>query len=157
MSAGFVQTLAAVVVVVLGARVVASGLPLRWAARMSGAGVGLFGVGIAGLAFHCAAMFFRSRVAAVPGTSAAVDMINALGTGSVVWYVVSAGFVVAGLRRQRPAAVSALGVALVAVGVTMYDGGPLAAHLASIFATVVLLAGVAAVLVLPPWRPRDPA
>lgn len=157
MSAGFVQTLAAVVVVVLGARVLAAGLPLRRAARrMSGADAGLLVVGIAGLAFHCAAMFFRSRVLAVPGTTAAVNMINSLGTGSIVWYVVSAALAVAGLRRQHRAAVFAAGLALAAVGVTMYDGGPLNAHLASIFATAVVLAGIAAVLILPPWRSRAP-
>lgn len=146
-----------IVVVVLGARALVAGLPLRWASRLGAVDAGLLAVGIVGLAFHCGAMFFRSRVTAVPATSRAVDMINALGRGSIVWYAASAALVVVGLRRQHPLALASAGLTLVAVGVTMYDGGPLDPHLASIFAAVVVLAGIAAALVRPPWRSRDPA
>jgi hypothetical protein len=45
-------------------------------------------------------------------------------------------------------------LALTAVGVTMYDSGPLDVHLAAIFVSIVILAGVASTLVVPPWRPR---
>jgi len=156
-SPGYVETLVVIVVVVLGARALVAGLPLRWASRLGAVDAGLLAVGIVGLAVHCGAMFFRSRVTAVPATSRAVDMINALGRGSIVWYAASAALVVVGLRGQHPLALAAAGLMLVAVGVTMYDGGPLDSHLASIFAAVVVLAGIAAALVRPPWRSRDPA
>lgn len=38
----------------------------------------------------------------------------------------------------------------------MYDGGSLQVHLTAIFVSVVVLAGVVAILVLPPWQ-RSPA
>ncbi len=117
----------------------------------------LAAVGIAGLVFHCGAMFFRSGTEALPGVDPLVRQIDALGTISVILYVVPAALVTLGLRRQTPLAVAAVVAALTAVGVTMYDGGPLDTHLTAIFVSIVTLAIVASALVLPPWRVRSDA
>jgi hypothetical protein len=72
----------------------------------------------------------------------------------MVWYAVPAALVVLGLRRQHPAALTAVSLALTAVGITMYDGGSLPTHLTAIFVSVVILASVASTLLLPPWGSR---
>lgn len=121
---------------------------------MSAAQAALVGVGLAGLAFHCGAMFFRRIVALLPGSDAVSGDIRALGTLSIVWYVVPALLVVLGLRRQHPAAVGVVALALTWVGVTMYDSGPLLqVHLTAIFLAVLVIATVVAALVIPP-RPQ---
>ncbi len=104
------------------------------------------GLGVLGLVFHCTAMFYRRVVEAIPGTSAAVDLVNRMGPASVVMYVVPAVLVLVGLRRQHPAVLGLLTLALVAVGVTMYNGSPLPTHLATIVATAVVLAIIGGLL-----------
>ena len=89
----------------------------------------LIGVGAAGLAFHCYAMFFRRTAEHLPGVHSAIRSINAMGTSSRVWFIVPALLVVIGLRRQNPVVVLVVAATLVAVGVTMYDHGPLRTHL----------------------------
>ena len=69
--------------------------------------------------------------------------------------ILGARFVL-GFLPLYTAAPLVVAVALVAVGVTMYDGGPLRTHLVAISGSVVILAGAAAVVVGPPWR-RTPA
>lgn len=153
MSAAFVVSVAAVVAVILGSRFLLTALPLAHIALpISIADAVLAGVGVLGLAFHCGAMFSRSLVAWLPGTGPAIHEIGALGTASVIWYLVPALAVLLGLRRQHPLAVVVVALALAAVGITMYDGGSLQAHLTAIFVAVVILAGVATTLLLPPWR-----
>lgn len=156
MSSWFVVSLTLVVAVVLGARLLVPALPLRTVAgRISVTDAVLGGLGVLGLAFHCLAMFFRRLVEPLPGTDAAITDIRALGTASIVWYVVPAGLVLLGLRRGHRVALTVAALAFTAVGVTMYDGGSLDVHLAAIFASVVVLAVVVAALVLPPSR-RSP-
>lgn len=157
MSIGFLTSLAVVVVVVVGTRFAFDALPLRRAVPVTVTDAAVAGVGVVGLAFHCGAMFFRSLVEAWPGAATVISEIDALGTVSVIWYVVAAVLVLLGLRRQYPVPLAVAAVALIAVGVTMYDGGSLHAHLTAIFISVVVLAGVAATLVLPPWRCSPPA
>lgn len=99
-------------------------------------------------------MFYRSLVGLVPGTDAAVSQINAMGTASITWYIVPSVLLLIGLRYQHPAGLVALTIALLAVGVTMYNGAALATHLNTIFASVLVLAGVVSLLILPPNRPR---
>lgn len=153
MSTPFLLSLAGVVVVVLGARFLLAGLPLRGLARrITLPDAALIVVGAAGLAFHCVAMFFRRVVDPLPGADAVISDIRALGTSSIIWYVVPAVLVLLGLRRVHPAALAVAALAFVAVGVTMYDEGPLDIHLAAIFTSVVILALIAATLVLPPSR-----
>lgn len=123
---------------------------------MSGYQALLGGVGLAGLAFHCGAMFFRRTVALLPGSVAVIGDIRALGTLSILWYVVPALLVVMALRSQHPAAVAVVVLALTAVAVTMYDGGSLQVHLAAIFTSVLVMAIVVAALVLPPGLARRP-
>ena len=120
---------------------------------MSAAQAALGGVGLAGLAFHCGAMLFRETVALLPGSDLVSGDIRALGTLSIVWYVVPALLVVLALRPQHPAAVAVVVLALTGVAVTMYDGGPLQVHLTAIFLTVLVIAVVVAALVIPP-RPQ---
>jgi hypothetical protein len=154
-STSFVLSLFIVVALVLGARFLISALPSRRHARpITVTDALLAAVGVAGLALHCGSMFFRAVVDALPGTGAAISEINSLGTASIVWYAVPALLVVLGLRRQHPAALAAVALALSAVGVTMYDAGSLSTHLTAIFVSVVVLAAVASTLVLPPWRSR---
>ncbi len=151
MSTSFVLSLIAVVAIVLCARLVLGGLPLsNFAKRLSVGDAVMSGIGLLGLAFHCGAMFFTGLVKAIPGAQGPVETINALDTASIVWYVVPAVLVLAGLRRLHWSGVVAVSLALIAVGVTRYNGGPLDVHLATIFAAVVVLALVAATLVLPP-------
>ena len=58
--------------------------------------------------------------------------------------------VLVGLRRLHWSGVGAVTLALIAVGVTMYNGGPLDVHLAMVSAAVFVLALVAATLAIPP-------
>ena len=151
MSNQFVVSLALVVAVVLAARLLVSALPLRgMARRLKVADVALVVVGAAGLAFHCVAMFFRRLVDPLPGADVAISDIRALGTASIIWYVVPAALVLLGLRRVHPVGLGVTALAFTAVGVTMYNEGPLDIHLTAIFASVVVLALVSATLVLPP-------
>ena len=153
MSTPFLLSLAGVVVVVLGARFLSAGLPLRGSARrITLPDAALIVAGAIGLAFHCVAMFFRRVVDPLPGADAVISDIRALGTSSIIWYVVPAVLVLLGLRRVHPAALAVAALAFVAVGVTMYDEGPLDIHLAAIFTSVVILALITATLVLPPSR-----
>lgn len=112
----------------------------------------LLGVGVAILAFHCGAMFFPRLVEPVPGVDVVAGDIRALGTASIVWYVAPAVLVLLALRRQHLIGQIAVAVALAAVGITMYNGGSLQAHLVAIFMSVLILVGVTATLLLPPWR-----
>ncbi|MCY7373103.1 MAG: hypothetical protein LH461_05310 [Spirochaetaceae bacterium] len=153
MSTGFLVGLGVAVAVILGARLALSALPLRGPARrVTITDATLSVVGAAGLAFHCVAMFFRRVVDPLPGADAVISDIRALGTASIIWYVVPAVLVLLGLRRVHPVGLAVAALAFVAVGVTMYDEGPLDIHLAAIFTSVVVLALVTATLVLPPTR-----
>ncbi len=151
----FVLSLTVVVVVALAARVVLAGLPLRRVAvPMTILDLVLAVAGLAGLVFHCGAMFFPALAHKVPGTSGLIRQINAFGTGSIAWYAVPAALVLFALRRQHPLPLTIVSLALLAVGVTMYDGGSLHRHLGAIFAAVLVLAGVTSTLVLPAHRRR---
>lgn len=151
MSTGFVLSLLAVVGLVVCARLALDGLPLSsLATRLSVGDAVMAGVGLLGLVFHCGAMFFTGLVKEIPGASGPIEAINALNAASIVWYVVPAVLVLMGLRQFHWLGVVSVSVALIAVGVTMYNGGPLDVHLATIFAAAVVLVLVAAALVLPP-------
>lgn len=118
------------------------------------ADVVLVSLGLAGLVFHCGAMFFPALVETLPGTGVAINGINALGATSMIAYVVPAVLILLGLRRQHPIALAVVALGMILVGVTMYDGGSLQIHLTAIFVSVVLLAGNAALLITPPGRRR---
>ena len=153
MSSSFVVSLGIVTGLIFAARILSPALPLRRYGRpLNVSSAVLTILGVAGLTFHCTAMFFRSLVASLPGTSGAIDEINAMGTASRTWFATSAVLVIVGLRGQYSGAVAALLLALAAVGITMYDGGSLSVHLATIFVTAVVMAGLLSILVLPPWR-----
>lgn len=155
MPTSFVVSLAVVVVVALAARFVFAGLPLRRVAvPMTIVDLVLAVVGVAGLVFHCGAMFFPAIAHKVPGTSGLIRQINAFGTASVACYVVPAALVLFALRRQHPLPLTIVSLALLAVGVTMYDGGSLHRHLTTIFVAVLVLACVTSTLVLPAHRRR---
>ena len=152
-SHSFVATLIVTVAIILGSRFVLVGLPLRrFAAPMTASGTALSAIGVAGLTFHCGAMFYRDTVEHVPGTLSAIRAVDTMGTASRLWFIVSAILLVIGLRRQHLVVGLAVVAALAAVGVTMYDHGPLRTHLNAIFVAVVIVAAVGAALVLPPWR-----
>lgn len=152
MSSTYAITLAALVAALLLARLLLPQLPVRRAVRLSTVDAVLLGVGVLGLVFHCTAMFARSVVAAVDPLVPLIDAVNALGAASMVLYIVPALLVLFALRRVYWAALIVLALALVAVGVTMYDGGSLSVHLVAIFISVVVLATVVVSLVIPPWR-----
>jgi hypothetical protein len=146
--------MAVAVAAILAARFLVATLPLRRVAvAIRSTDAVIVAVGLAGLAFHCGAMFFRSVVQTVPGADRAISQIDALQTISIIWFAVFAALVLLGLRRQHPLALTLSTTALAAVGITMYDEGSLPIHLAAIFVCVVTLAGIAAALILPPhWR-----
>ena len=100
-------------------------------------------------------MFFRSMAERLPGAEPSIRQIDALGHASVVWYVVPAVLTVLGLRHQHPIAPAGVDLALGGVGITMYGGSSLQTHLTAIFISVVVLASILALLVLPPWRRRS--
>ncbi|MGI8417270.1 MAG: hypothetical protein ACR2P2_13920 [Nakamurella sp.] len=151
----FVVSLAVVVVAVLAARFVLAGLPLRRVAvPMTIVDLVLAVIGVAGLVFHCGAMFFPAVTHRLPGGDGLINQVNAFGTASVAIYVVSAALVVFALRHQHPIPLIVVSLALLAVGVTMYDGGSLHRHLTTIFVAVVVLACVTSTLVLPAHRRR---
>ncbi|GAA3640984.1 hypothetical protein GCM10022200_25890 [Microbacterium awajiense] len=129
----------------------------KYARRSSRVDVTLLVIGVIGLVLHCVAMFYRSILAVIPGTDGYIAAVNAMGPASVVLYVVPALLVLIGLRRQRPVALVIVAVTLVAVCVTMYNGGPLSIHLVTIAAATVAIAGTAALLVKRPPDRHKPA
>ena len=157
MSDRYVVALSVVVLLVLGSRYLLPFLPLgRWAAPMTVPDAVLFVAGVAGLAIHCGAMFFRSTVRGLPGGDQVIRAVDPMGTPSILWFAVAAGLVMVGLRRQHVVALVMVAASLATVGYTMYDGGRLSTHLTAIFVAVVILAAVLALLVIPPWRHRPP-
>lgn len=153
MTAGFSIALAAVSVLILLARFALRQLPLAGrAVRIAVGDALLLGVGVLGLAFHCTAMFYRQLFDVIVVLQPLVALVNAMGVASIVLFVVPALLLLLGLRHQHWAALVALTLTLIFVGITMYLVGPLQVHLAAIFVSVVALVGVVALLVLPPWR-----
>lgn len=141
-----------VVIVIVGARFVLASLPSRrHAVETSPAELAVLGIGMLGLVLHCTAMFTRELVEWIPGP--AVAQIAGMGTASIIWYVIPALLVAVGLRRQRLVVQAAVTLALLAVGITMYNGGPLSVHLAAIFLLVVVLAIVSSALIRVRRRP----
>ena len=126
-------------------RLVVRRLPLEPRPATTPRVVGSLVVGLAGLAAHCGAMFYRDLSRSIPGSDGYLFAVNGMGIGSMVLYVLPAVLVVAALRAAPTWADGAVAVALVLVGITMYDGGPLTAHLASILVAVVAIATTTAV------------
>ncbi|MEO8329977.1 MAG: hypothetical protein ABI586_08235 [Candidatus Nanopelagicales bacterium] len=153
MSTRYVLSLVVVVVVAIVARFALPNLPLAHKAqRISAADALLVGLGVTGLLAHCTAMFFPELVDPFPWTAQAMIQIRGLGTASIVWYVVPCCLVLLGLRRIHPAALGAVAVSFAGVGISMYNGSSLTAHLAWIFALIVVMVAVAAAFILPPRR-----
>ncbi len=153
MSAAFVLTLAGVSLILLILRLVVPGLPVnRLARRLTRLDLALTLLGVLGLVLHCASMFFRPIVAALPGSDTVISQINSMGTASMVWFAVPALLVLVGLRRQHWAALVLLAASLLAVGLTMYNGTALFTHLDTIFAAGVMIAATLFLLSQPPWH-----
>ncbi|MBP2215058.1 hypothetical protein [Arthrobacter sp. CAN_C5] len=152
MSTSFVLTLAAVASILLVLRLVVPGLPIRrFARQLTPLDLALTVVGMLGLILHCASMFFRPIVAAIPGTERVIEQINSMGTASMIWYTVPALMVLVGLRRQHWVSLILLAASLLAVGVTMYNGTVVSTHLNTIFAAGVIIAATVFFLSTPPW------
>ena len=156
MSTLFVLTLIGVAFVLLVLRLVVPGLPVkRFTRRLTPLDLALTVVGVLGLILHCASMFFRPIVAAIPGSDGVISQINSMGTASMIWYTVPALLVLVGLRRQHWIALILLTASLLAVGITMYNGTALSTHLDTIFAAGVMIAATVFLLSTPPWH-REP-
>lgn len=148
-----VVTLFIVIVVLIVLRLTVRMLPLqRWSRPIRPLDGVLAALGVLGLVLHCGAMFFPAVLGVVPGSAGYAAVVNALGTGSVVLYVVPAVLSVVGLRHQQRAVVALLVIVLAVVGITMYDGGPLEQHLAAITAAILVLAATGTLLIRPPAR-----
>ncbi len=102
---------------------------------------------VAALVFHCTAMFFAAWVNAVPGAQAPADAVRALGSVSSWAYCIPAVALLVVLRGTWWPAWVVLAAGLLGVGVTMFAGYSLNAHLAWIALTVIALAFHAAALV----------
>lgn len=153
MTAEFALALAVTIVVILILRLVLPQLPLRrLAVRLTPIDAALLVVGVAGLAFHCLAMFSRQIFEPLPAIRPLVALVNSPGIPSVVFFAVPALLVLVALRRQQRLAGAIIALALLAVGMTMYVVGSLQVHLVTIFASAVLLAAVVAFLTIAPWR-----
>ena len=153
MSLTFVLTLTGVILALLILRLVVPALPLRsFTRRLSALDAALIMLGALGLVVHCVSMFFRPLLAAIPGTEGMISQINSMGTASIMWYVVPAVMVMVGLRKQHWVAQLILAAALLAVGVTMYDGTPISVHLYTIFAAGVVIPAIIFLLATPPWQ-----
>lgn len=141
MSSVYLLALGGAVILIGAASVIAPArLIIYSAARLSRPDTVLLTLGLAALAFHCGAMFSRSAFDSVPAFRSAVAGVDALGTASMIAFVVPAVAVVMALRSVRTVVIVLVAAALAVVGVTMYDAGPLDAHLTAIFAAVVLIA-----------------
>lgn len=153
MTAEFSLALAVTIVVILILRLVLPQLPLRrLAVRLTVIDSALLVVGVAGLAFHCLAMFSRQIFEPLPAVRPLVALVNSPGIPTIVLFAVPALLVLVALRRQQRLAGAIIALALLAVGMTMYVVGSLQVHLVTIFASAVLLAAVVAFLTIAPWR-----
>ncbi|MHA7155353.1 hypothetical protein [Arthrobacter sp. TMN-50] len=156
MSTSFVLTLLGIAAVLLVLRLVIPGLPLqRVTQRLTPLDLALTVLGVLGLILHCASMFFRPLVAAIPGSGSVITQINSMGTASMIWYAIPTLLVMVGLRRQHWVALILLVASLLAVGITMYNGTALSTHLDTIFAAGVMIAATVFLLSTPPWH-REP-
>ncbi len=147
MSDRFVVVLGLAVLAVLSARLFVPGIPLRSrAGTTTGPDLALLALGVAGLVFHCGAMFFRSTFTHLPGSETPIAQITAMGGPSRIWFAIPAVLVVLALRRRPRIAVALVALALAAVGLTMYDAGPLRLHLTAIFVAALAIAAVVSLL-----------
>ena len=110
----------------------------RWAWRGGRVDLAAAFVALLALAFHCAAMFFPSVVAAAPATSGAAGAVSELGTASQVAYWLPAAVLLLAVRRAHPALLAGEAGALFAVGATMFWDFGLPAHLVAIAAAVLV-------------------
>ena len=153
MTAAFAVTLAGASVLLLLARLMVPQLPLAGrSVRLSWVDAVLLLCGVVGLAFHCAAMFYRPLFDGIGPLAPLVDMVNEMNGASIILFVVPALLVLIGLRRHYRVALAVLALTLLVVGVTMYAGSPLNVHLGAIFVAVVALVGHVALFVIPPWQ-----
>jgi hypothetical protein len=151
----YLALLASVSMAILASRLLFRGIPLPGvASRLSALDAIVLTSGIIALVIHCGAMFFRSRFRSFPEGHWVIRTVDPLGTSSIFWFALAALLVLVGLRRQGVVVSGVVGASLAAVGITMYDGGSIHTHLAAIFVAVVVLAGVIATVVIPPWRSR---
>ncbi len=153
MSGTFAASLVGVVALALVLRVSLPRLPLASVARrLSLLDALIVVIGVLGLVLHCGAMFYADLFSHLPLSEGLISRVRSMGTSSVILYVIPAGLVLLGLRRQHPAGLLLLAIALLAVGVTMYDGSALRTHLGAIFVSVTVLSGLVATSVLAPRR-----
>jgi len=155
MPLSFTVALLAVVALLLVLRLLLPGLPVAALARpVRGTDAALIGAGLLGLLLHCGVMFSPS-LAGLPGMGRLGAVINGLGPGSAALFVVPTALLLTGLRGQQPLAWLGLALSLTAVGITMYNHGPLTSHLTAIFVSVVLLTVTGALLVSGPSGTRS--
>lgn len=148
MSTSFTATLLGLIGILLAVRLVIRRPPFKILARpISRWAAVLAGIAIVGLVLHCTAMFDRGILDAIPGTGGYIQLVNRLGAPSKVLYAAPALLLLTGFRQQRRVVLAVLTVALVAVGVTMYDGGSVTTHLACIFVTAVLVSTTTTLLI----------
>ena len=153
MTAAFAATLAGASVLLLLTRLLVPQLPLAGrSVRLSGVDAVLLLGGVVGLAFHCAAMFYRTLFDRIGPLGPLVMMVNEMNAASIILFVVPALLVLIGLRRHYWVAQAVLALTLIVVGVTMYAGSPLNIHLGAIFVAVVALVSHLALFVIPPWQ-----
>ena len=153
MTAAFAVTLAGASVLLLLARLVVPQLPLVGrSVRLSWVDAVLLLCGVVGLAFHCAAMFYRPLLDGIGPLGPLMDMVNEMNVASMILFAVPALLVLIGLRRHYWVALAVLTLTLLVVGVTMYAGSPLNLHLGTIFVAVVALVSHVALFVIPPWQ-----
>lgn len=118
-----------------------TGGPLRKWTQITRIEAAVAAAAAAALAFHCISMFLPGLVPTVGPLPEATGAIRSVGFASQVAYWIPAALLVVILRHLRWYGLTALAVALVGVGFTMFWPFPLGLHLTFIAATVAVLAG----------------
>lgn len=111
--------------------------------------LGVAGLSVLVLVFHCAAMFFGPWVDAIPGAQVPADAVRAMGTASQWAYWLPATTLVLSWSRIWWPALALLLTTLLGVGITMFWPYLLSTHLAWLAGVILVGMFISAALLAP--------